>query len=377
MDYVVTAGLRPPVHAGELDQLQQQGVMSVLDHQLSQVEGVTGPSDEDIDVLDYRIEVHPDGATVMLALDAPALPTAEDAAATVLTELLGESAALGEWAVSRSEVRITEDEFNQSLAAASGTEDSALGEAELQLEAAVEEVLESSEDEALEPLDTGHWRDKILGLAPRLRAFDAGAFTVEGDPDGGHAELAAGALVHAVTVVTDELFYDELALTVNDATVDEAVGLLVLEELPPCYQGRYDARFARSLLLASSVVATNLTAPGGRVPRTVAEALALRLFVNEARVVLEAAELMDWHRSERVFAAFSSRAFLDSAHEELFEVDFPLDHHDTAADVSPARVREVVDALHARGLTFEQWFHRRDAEGPDDTSGVHPYTTGH
>lgn len=374
MDYVVTAGLEPPVHSRELDQLQQQGVMSVLDHQLGQVEGVAGPENEDIDVLDYRIEVHTGGATVMLALDAPALPTAEEAAATVLNELLGETAALADWTVGRSEVRITEDEFNQSLAAAAD-ESEGLSDAERQLEAAIEEVLEGSEDDVVEVMDTGHWRAKLLELAPRLRAFDETAFTAEGDPDPEHARLAAGALVHAIGVVTDELFYDELALTINNATVDEAVGLLVLEELPPCYQSRYDARFVRSLILASSVVATKLAEGDWARPRTVAEVLALRLFLNEARVVLEAAELMDWDRSRPVFAAFAARAFADTAHEELFEIDFPITPQEDVAGVEVSRVREVEEALRARGLAFDQWFRRRDTTGDDDTAGVHPYTT--
>lgn len=373
MDYVVTAALQPPVHAVELDKLQQLGVMSALDQQLGQVEGVAGPENEDIDVLDYRIEVHTEGATVMLALDAPALPAAEEAAATVLNELLAESPALADWTVGRSEVRITEDEFNQSLAAATDGTEEGRSDAELQLEAAIEEALEGSEEDVDQALDTEHWRTKLLALAPRLGAFDASAFTVGGSPDPEHARLAAGALVHAISVVTDELFYDELALTINDATVEQAVGLLVLEELPPCYQGRYDARFVRSLILASSVVATRLSEPDWVPPRTVAEALALRLFVNEARVVLEAAEILDWDRSELVFAEFSARAFGDREHEDLFEVDVALPADDSVTEAPSPTAQEVEEALRARGLALEQWFRRRDVSD-GDTTGVHPST---
>ena len=131
MDYVVTAGLEPPLETAELDALQREGVAALLDRQLGLVEGVAGPQDADIDVLDYRITVHPDGATVVLALDAPSLRAAEGATATVLDELVRETNLLTGWVVTESKVQITEDEFNQSLAAA---EDSA----EAELEAAVE-----------------------------------------------------------------------------------------------------------------------------------------------------------------------------------------------------------------------------------------------
>lgn len=380
MDYVVTAGLQPPVQTTALDELQQEGVVSLLDRQLGQVEGVTGPSDEDIDVLDYRISAHAEGATVMLALDAPSLRAAEEAAAQVLDELIGESEPLVNWAVARSEVRITEDEFNQSLAAASGEEPQGpRDEVEAALEAAIDEVLEGSETpEAVAPsMDGGNWRDKLSELAPRLRAFDSTAFASSGGADPEQARMAAGALVHAVSVVTDELFYDELALTINDATVSEAVGLLVLEELPPCYQHRYDSWFARALLLSSAAVATRLSGRSWTPPRCVAEAFALRLLINEARVVLEAAELLEWEQSEPLFAAFTDRAFADTAHEELYEVNFSLvsgaESGKPATEISDTRVNEVEDALRARGLAFDQWFEVDAQDPPDTATGLHPY----
>lgn len=375
MDYVVTAGLEPPVQTTGLDELQQEGVVALLDRQLGQVEGVAGPEEEDIDVLDYRISVRPEGASVMLALDAPSLRAAEEAAKTVLDELLGESEPLVNWSVAHSEVRITEDEFNQSLEAARGEEPRS--ETEAALEAAVEEALEGSEETGPNEsvLESDAWRAKLIGLSEQLRSFDLGAFAPVGA--GEHDErsrIAAGALAHAVQVVTDELFYDELALTINDATVSEAVGLLVLEELPPCYQHRYDAWFARAILLSSAAVATRLTEPSWGRPRTVAEALALRLFINEARVVLEAAELMEWEDSEPVFAAFAARAFADSAHEDLYEIDFPLTVEGAeTGTVSRSRIEEVEGELHARGLTFDQWFHQRAAQDTAVAEGIHPY----
>ncbi|MBA8823139.1 hypothetical protein FHX42_000468 [Saccharopolyspora lacisalsi] len=370
MDYVVTAAVEPPVQATRLDALQQEGVVSLLDRQLGQIEGVAGPEEESIDVLDYRIAVTSEGANVMLALDAPTLRAAEEAAKTVLNELIAESESLPEWTVARSEVRITEDEFNQSLAAAEDqTDEEPRSEAEAALEAAVEEALEGSEE--VEQAESRSWKDELVDLSSRLRAFDLGAFTPGGlDRDEERSRMAAGALVHAVHVVTDELFYDELALTINDATVSEAVGLLVLEELPSCYQHRYDARFTRGLLLASAAVASALTESIWTPPRTVAETLALRLFIDEARMVLEAAELMSWEDSEAVFTALGP--FADNEHESLYEIDFPLTTKSLEeSEVSPLRIEEVEGELRTRGLAFDQWFQqRRDAA---TTEGIHPY----
>lgn len=364
MDYVVTAELEPPIESTGLDALQREGVAVLLDRQLARVEGVTGPDESDIDVLDYRITVHPDGASVVLALDAPSLQSAEHAAATVLDELLEETELLAGWTVADSAVRITEDEFNQSLAAAE--EPAQRSEAESELEAAIEEALGSSEEEPA--LETEHWRSKLLELAERVRAFGSEVFTPSeraGEPSD-QARLAAGALIHAVRVVTDELFYDELSLAVNNATVDEAVGLLVLEELPPCYEHRYDSLFARSLVLSSAAVATRISESSWTPPQSVAEALALRLFINEARVLLEASELMEWDESQPLFDAFGARAFGDSAPDELFEVDFPIPsgEHDTDQEM---RAKEVEAELRARGLAFDQWFETRGQRGS------HPY----
>lgn len=386
MDYVVTAGLRPPVDISKLDPLQQEGVVSLLDHQLGRVEGVAGPEAEDIDVLDYRIEVGPDGATVMLAVDAPSLQAAETAAANVVQEVLADSQVLEHWALTHSEVKITEDEFNESLAAAEQKAGEPLSEADARLQAEIEEAFEqaeipettswqqreesSAEREQLVPSgsepETEHWRDRLRGLSERLRAFTGAVF---GRPEHGdqRAEVAAGALIHAVSVVTDELFYDELALTVNDATADGAVGLLVLEELPPCYQHNYDARFTRSLLLSSAMVATRLTGGFWRVPRCVAESLALRLFVNEARVVLEATELMSWDESEPLFEEFITHACPDRAYEELFTIDSAAEEESGS---SAEHVESVEQRLRDRGLAFDQWFNRAG----DSEFGEHPYT---
>ncbi|MEU6129947.1 hypothetical protein ABZ805_12330 [Saccharopolyspora sp. NPDC047091] len=351
MDYVVTAVLEPPVAVQGLDELQQQGVVALLDRRLALVEGVTGPDQADIDVLDFRISPGPDRTTVVLVLDAPSLVAAEWAAATVLDELLGEIDELSGWSVAESKVRITEDEFNQSLAAA----DVRTPDDSSELELAVEEALGAAEP----AVEAKHWRETLLECAPRLRAFGPEAFAVPG-ADESAARLAAGALIHAVWVVTDEIFYDELSLSINNATVDEAQGLLVLSELPPCYGARYDSAFARAFLLASAAVATRLSEPVWTPPQCVAEALALRLLVHEAQVLLDAAELLDWSRSTPIFAAFGAAAFDDTAHELLYEVD-ARQSDDAVNSAWEGELRE-------RGIAFEQWFGARTG-----APGLHPY----
>src|SRR5690606_190601 len=207
------------------------------------------------------------------------------------------------------------------------------------------------------------WRTELLKFAPQLRAFSPRDFA-PGQPEELN-RLASGALVHAIRVVTDEIFYDELALAINNATVADAIGLLVLEELPPCYDHRYDSAFARAFLLASSMVATRLTSPDWRPPRTVAEALALQLFINEARVVLEATELLSWDGSEPLFAEFSRQAFAELNPAELYEVEVPV----TAGGAeSSARAKQARAGLRALGVAYKQWFIPRDG-----AAGMHPY----
>lgn len=376
MDYAVTAELKPSGDT-ELDALQQEGVAAVLDRQLALIEGIAGSEEGDIDVLDYRITVHPAGANVVLALDAPSLSAAEQAAASVLGQLLQESDLLGSWNVDHSEVRITEDEFNLSLAGAEGEDaevdlSSAEG-ADEELLAALEEALTESDEP--EELGTEEWREVLNAQADQLRAFDLSAFVAapQDSDSEQHARLAAGALLHSATFVTEALYQDELTLTVHDATVAEVDDLLVLSDLPVCYSFRYDTTFSRALLLASAAVAARLTTEDWTPPRTVAEALCLQLVINAARETLEAAELLNWEDSETLFETFAQRAFADRAFEELFDIDRSLDpesEEEEGAETAEEDERgpeEIDEQLRGKGLAIDQWF------VPDTTDGLHPY----
>ena len=122
--------------------------------------------------------------------------------------------------------------------------------------------------------------------------------------------------------------------------------------------------FARAFLLSSAAVAQRLAEPEWTPPACVAEALVLRLFVHEAQVLLEAAELLEWSESAPVFAKFSAAAFADTAHEELYDVDVEL-----GGDVDATLIAGVEEQLRDRGMAFEQWFVPPAGKGP----APHPY----
>lgn len=372
MDYAVTAELKTPGEA-ELDALQQEGVAAVLDRQLALIEGIAGEDEGEIDVLDYRIAVHASGASVVLALDAPSLTDAEQAAAAVLDQLLQESELLTTWTVDHSEVQITEDEFNLSLAAAEGAEDgggaleTSEGQPDEQLLAALEQALTEAEDDT--ELGSDEWREVLGTQADQLRAFDLTAFVAvpEDDESEQRARLAAGALVHAATFVTEALYQDELTLALQGASVADVDDLLVLTDLPPCYDFRYTTTFARALLLSTAAVATRLTAREWVPPRTVAECWGVRLMVDAARETLEAAELLSAEVAAQLFDTFLEQALPDRSFEELYEIDRSLDSAEDTGAPGERPAEEVEDELRGRGLAIDQWF------VPEDTEGLHPY----
>src|SRR4051794_25109177 len=93
MEYAVSIDLKLPTGTPHLDPLQAEGAGSVLDRLLDQVEGadVADPddlldeddededSDGDVIVDRYWVGAHPEGAIVLLVLDADSLEIAETA----------------------------------------------------------------------------------------------------------------------------------------------------------------------------------------------------------------------------------------------------------------------------------------------------------
>ncbi|HEY8371222.1 MAG TPA: hypothetical protein VIL00_00620 [Pseudonocardiaceae bacterium] len=324
MDYGVMAILVPPVGMPELDELQRAGVTALLDGHLAQLEGATGPDGSEIDLLDYRVVSRPDGADVHLTLEAPSLVVAEEAAAAVLDDILDSTGLLAEWSVTDCQVRLSEEEFQESFHGPAPTEETP---------AALPPVEQPD-------VDATRWQERLLAAAEQFRAFDVDDVFAPGGRDGGPdqvARLAAGALMHAVTVITDGLFYDAALLAENYVTVadSQGQGLIVLEDLPPEYADRYDALFTRKFLLASAAVATRLAAPDWVPPNCPAEARALRLFVTEARVILDSADLVPWDESEELYTRF---------------------------------LRHVLDGVD-EDRPFEEWF----LPYPDRVPGLHPY----
>src|SRR4051794_28734023 len=114
MEYAVSIDLKLPTGTPHLDPLQAEGAGSVLDRLLDQVEGadVADPddlldedddedededSDGDVIVDRYWVGAHPEGAIVLLVLDADSLEIAEAAARNIITAVLDHSEFLTDW----------------------------------------------------------------------------------------------------------------------------------------------------------------------------------------------------------------------------------------------------------------------------------------
>src|SRR5690606_42095160 len=126
---------------------------------------------------------------------------AENAAASVLNEMISENELLTGWLVTNPEVQLTEDEFNERLAAAGLASVESNGEVQPELSAAVEEALEGQEP----AMTADQWRTERLEFAPQLRAFSRRDFAPSQPEEVNR--VASGALVHAGAAGTDGIVY--------------------------------------------------------------------------------------------------------------------------------------------------------------------------
>src|SRR5439155_1156392 len=126
------------------------------------------------------------------------------------------------------------------------------------------------------------------------------------------AELAAGAVVWATDVFLDELFQDLHALAEEETNVAECDRpMWLLDQLPPRYALRYDARFARRFLVTAIALTTRFTEGTFQELSCVAEELALRLLLGRAEVTLETFGLLDGG------AASALECFAEMVYEDL------------------------------------------------------------
>ncbi|MFI1376946.1 hypothetical protein ACH4UY_33720 [Streptomyces longwoodensis] len=356
MTYIVTVDAGLPEGVPELGPLQRVGAVALLEDGFGSVDTARAPADLRVDLVDSVVAVHPRGALLKVVVDAPALEAAERAVRFLVEGLLERSELLADWPIERCEVVLHSKAALESLEAAGGPDAPPADPAARKAR--------HSEPPRGTGAGIGHDADaeaqgarrQMLGLADALRSFPPATFGVRAEDD---ARLAAGALVWATGVLVDHLFEDVQTLSEEDTTVAECDSpLWHLEALPARYALQYDSLFARRFLVTVIALTTRFTDGTFRRLSCVAEELALKLLLDEARVTLETFGLL----GDGVSIALET--FADTVHEDMDHTwlyDASLD----GIDESP-----VGNALGVRPLRFKEWF-----TPLDKGRHVHPYAT--
>jgi hypothetical protein len=355
VEYQLTAEVNPPVDTPALDALQRHGVAALLDEHLELLAEIEGPDGVEIEPLDHRISVHPGGASITWVLDAPALAFAEDAARQVLSELLERTELLTDWGVRRCEVTASDEELAAALEGAMDDEDGdvdiAIDLDDLDTIAGLPELDEPNREQR---------RERLLDAAGALGAFGPESFGHDEDADESDegsisieaTELAAGALMTGLEVLTEELFADVQTLEEAGTPASEQEVLWVLHNLPTRYAGHYTALFAKKFLITIAVLGYRLEQPEWDGPRTIAEALALRLLKSAAENQLDVAGLLVEVPLERMFEVFD---------------DYALAGIDVAEFFEDAEAGSVDDEDDADELVLVEWFEPlEDADDEDE-----------
>jgi hypothetical protein len=349
VEYQLTAEVNPPVDTPALDALQQHGVAALLDEHLDLLAEIEGPDGVEIEPVDHRITVHPGGASVIWVLDAPGLAFAEEAARHVLEELLERTELLSDWRVRRCEVTASDEEL---AAVIGGIDDAADVEIEIDLDDldTITELgnLDESEGEAR--------KERLLDAAAELAAFDPEAFGYDESADESDeqyvgeeaAELVAGALMIGLEVLTEELFADVQTLEDTGIPASEQEVLWVLHDLPTRYAGHYTALFAKKFLVTTAILGYRLAQPDWDGPRSIAEALAIRLLKAIAVNQLDLAGLVDEVPLTRVYEVFDDYAFAGIDLDPFFaDVDSSADDEDDADELVLVEWFEPLDTVDA------------------------------
>ncbi|MEV6301320.1 hypothetical protein AB0M02_18060 [Actinoplanes sp. NPDC051861] len=368
VDYGVSIELTPPSETPHLDPLQAEGAGSLLDRLLEQLDGADAEDgDSQVFVTRYWVGAHPEGAIVLLVLDADSLDVAESAARDIMREILDHSEHLADWTIAKCEVGFNERFVDAGLQAADGPGVPPADPAERA------RWLAEQNQPAAEPADTDEeidWRQYVIDHASQLRAFDLDVFDTsdrENDESSGEdaddtAKLAAGALIYASSLVIDELFQDIKTLArTNGAVADSDDVFMVLDDLPERFAQHYDGRFARQFLVATVMITARLTADEWIPPASVAEALALHIVVENAKVLLDSHDLLDDDISlEYLYNGFDDAAYEDVDHELLYRRD--LDGFEDDQDIT--------SSFGMSDMRVEAWF---DPIADSDAT-VHPFS---
>jgi hypothetical protein len=338
VEYGISIDLKLPAGSAHLDPLQAEGAGSLLDRVLDQVEGAEGSDGGEVAVDRYWVGAHPEGAIVLLVLDADSLEIAEAAARDIMMEVLERSELLSEWVIAKCEVGFDERFAEAGLQAADGTQ--------VPPDVPGERARWLAEQRQAAPHLVGaehevDWQRWVVSHAVLVRAFGTDAFGA-GDGDEHTALLAAGALIFATTMVIDELFQDIQVLAEDHGTVADSDGFfLALDELPERFAHHYNGRFAHQFLVATVRITGRLSDDEWAPPASVAEALALHLVVERARNLLVEHEVLDEDDARHLYSGFEEAAFDDVDHEWLYQHDLDgfEDDPDFAAQFGPTDMR--------------------------------------
>ncbi|MCU7730713.1 hypothetical protein ODJ79_43950 [Actinoplanes sp. KI2] len=358
VEYGVSADLALAAGASDLDPLQAQGAGSLLDRLLNQVEAAeTGDEDDIVVVSRYWVGAHPEGALVLLVLDAASLEVAEAAARDIMHEVLERSELLADWVIARCEVGFDQRFAEAGLQAADGPDVPPADPSQRARWLAEQRGPATSLADPGPPIDRRQW---VIDHAGQLRAFDLLVFDA-GDGDQDTPKLAAGALIFASTIMIDELFQDIGTLAADHGTVAGSDALfMVLDELPQRFAHHYNGRFARQFLVATVMVTGRLAGEGWTPPSCVGEALALHLLVEKARALLEDYQLLDGDVLDRLYDGFDDAAYDDLDHEWLYQDDLDGFEDDAAftAQFGPS------------DMHIEAWFQHI----PNTAGHIHPFS---
>jgi len=150
-----------------------------------------GSDGVEIDLSDYWVGAHPEGALVLLVVDAPAIEMAEEATEAMVSELLDQTELLAEWRITKCEVGFNELLAKRSLAATEGPD----APPHNPTDRAARHTAERARAETRRAEATGpdeKMKGWILAAAGRLRAFDLDAFGFDPEnPDGAVSERLA------------------------------------------------------------------------------------------------------------------------------------------------------------------------------------------
>ncbi|MYU53271.1 MULTISPECIES: hypothetical protein [Streptomyces] len=332
MTYAVTVDTQFPNGAPELDELHRVGAGALLEHGFDSVESIDGPDGVEAEIADTWVGVHPGGALLKVFVDAPALEFAEQAVRALVEELLERSELLADWTVERCEVELHPDIAKESLEAADGPDAPPDDISSRRARLTEPNARDASADATGEVVDTEMAQRRMRSMAAGLRAFGPEMFGAPDEEekddelaDSGSrlsvddAELAAGALVWATDVLLDELFQDVYALAEEETNVADCDRpMWLLDELPPRYALRYDARFARRFLVTAIALTTRFTEGSFEQLSCVAEELALRLLLGRAEVALETFGLLD-DGVASALECFTTLVCEDMDHEWLYD----------------------------------------------------------